>query len=564
MAKKRLNPNRRVRHGSGHARIIEPASELVLPPSEFERRMLNHPLAGLPPRSDPSYAKFAKAVDTLAQTDLQFRENTSELARRLPLWAVAREFSGSGLLMATTLRQFFLEYLNRLLEYGPDSLPVSFNVVESFLTFSRDFVSFDLRDEQEHLLAADGYFDWYANNALPRDPAILLGMMREGEIYAYDMVSDPDSYQVTAGETTFVIAGVSLVRHRNELSALLVAGETPPNPSDDTIKAIRARSEPAPGRESMEPDPHLSVKDRYLAGFPGHVRILMLTRFDLRSGKYDVRYVSVDLGASYRVLTDDAMVLDDLPPDAITLAKGTFAKELARYSPLFGALSSLIYLPAMFVDKCRQTQDTSFKTEFHSRRSDAHFRRAIAEFSEPVYRFERTVKCLPTEVRSPGDLQEIVPPDLSFERDGYWRPLAPGEIGQDKDGNATAGRTWVSRFESWSAESPRKFLLKRPAPPIGPDPGIIYVVRSGAHELEVYKVGLTRRTAEERAKELSDTSSPLPFGVLAKWDVGDCTRVEQAAHKRLNAYRVNPNREFFRCSLAHIIDTIQRVIAEHL
>jgi len=99
-------------------------------------------------------------------------------------------------------------------------------------------------------------------------------------------------------------------------------------------------------------------------------------------------------------------------------------------------------------------------------------------------------------------------------------------------------------------------------PPSGPDPGIVYVVRSAGHEHEVYKIGLTRRTAEARANELSNTSAPLPFAVLAKWQVGDCSRIEQAEHRQLAAYRWNPNREFFRFSLAEIVATLQRVIAK--
>ena len=104
----------------------------------------------------------------------------------------------------------------------------------------------------------------------------------------------------------------------------------------------------------------------------------------------------------------------------------------------------------------------------------------------------------------------------------------------------------------------------RPAPVVaGPDPGIVYIMRSAAHALEVYKIGLTRRTATERAKDLSyETGVPLPFGVLAQWEVGDCAGIEALIHERLAAYRVNERREFFRHPLRTIVALINSVVEE--
>jgi hypothetical protein len=97
----------------------------------------------------------------------------------------------------------------------------------------------------------------------------------------------------------------------------------------------------------------------------------------------------------------------------------------------------------------------------------------------------------------------------------------------------------------------------------GPDPGVIYLTRSPAHEVDLYKVGLTRRSADERNKELSSaTGVPLPFGVCASWEVGDCASVEKEVHRRLEWCRVNRRREFFNASLSKIVETVESVIAE--
>jgi hypothetical protein len=153
---------------------------------------------------------------------------------------------------------------------------------------------------------------------------------------------------------------------------------------------------------------------------------------------------------------------------------------------------------------------------------------------------------------------------MEFSSEGYWRHLVPGQIGEDVDGNPIIGRTWVRRLESWSARNPESFLLQRSTTvPIGPDPGRIYVIRSPAHDIDVYKVGFTRRTVDERARELGTaTGVPLPFAVLASWDVANCAGTEGEVHRRLESRRVSSRREFFHATLPEIVATIEGVIAE--
>lgn len=56
----------------------------------------------------------------------------------------------------------------------------------------------------------------------------------------------------------------------------------------------------------------------------------------------------------------------------------------------------------------------------------------------------------------------------------------------------------------------------------------------------VFKVGLTRRTPEERSNELSrSTSAPDHFHVMEEWDVVDCVQAEKLIHERLHEFRLN-------------------------
>ena len=92
---------------------------------------------------------------------------------------------------------------------------------------------------------------------------------------------------------------------------------------------------------------------------------------------------------------------------------------------------------------------------------------------------------------------------------------------------------------------------------------VVLGLRSAAHELDVYKIGFTRRNAEQRAKEISSaTGVPLPFGVIMRWDVGQCAVIEREVHDKLVNRRINPAREFFRATLQEIHEVVRLAIAK--
>lgn len=73
----------------------------------------------------------------------------------------------------------------------------------------------------------------------------------------------------------------------------------------------------------------------------------------------------------------------------------------------------------------------------------------------------------------------------------------------------------------------------------------------------VVKIGKTTRSAEDRAKELSGSSSiPTPFIVIYERTVENCALAEAFIHAKLDQYRVSENREFFSISPAVAINTV--------
>lgn len=79
---------------------------------------------------------------------------------------------------------------------------------------------------------------------------------------------------------------------------------------------------------------------------------------------------------------------------------------------------------------------------------------------------------------------------------------------------------------------------------------------------EVYKVGWTSATAEERAKQISSaTGVPNAFVVVAEWQHHKPDALEKNVHAMLDPYRVADNREFFKLEFSILKRIIEHEIS---
>jgi hypothetical protein len=91
--------------------------------------------------------------------------------------------------------------------------------------------------------------------------------------------------------------------------------------------------------------------------------------------------------------------------------------------------------------------------------------------------------------------------------------------------------------------------------------GVLYVLRCAAMKDEIYKVGWTTGTAEDRAKSLSAaTGVPTSFVVVDSWIHADAAALEKSVHAMLDPYRLNDVREFFRTRY----DTIKKIVVSEI
>lgn len=75
--------------------------------------------------------------------------------------------------------------------------------------------------------------------------------------------------------------------------------------------------------------------------------------------------------------------------------------------------------------------------------------------------------------------------------------------------------------------------------------GYVYILTNPSFRKPWIKVGYTDRTVEERCKELSNTSVPFPFQIFATLKTRQYKEIESIIHTSFDAFRVNPDREFF-------------------
>lgn len=93
--------------------------------------------------------------------------------------------------------------------------------------------------------------------------------------------------------------------------------------------------------------------------------------------------------------------------------------------------------------------------------------------------------------------------------------------------------------------------------------GYVYILTNSSFQDDYLKIGKTTKTPEDRAKQLSSTTSlPTTFVVAYSQKFEDCNQAERKIHDKLRQYRVNDDKEFFKCNLDTAIRAFYELIIE--
>ena len=92
--------------------------------------------------------------------------------------------------------------------------------------------------------------------------------------------------------------------------------------------------------------------------------------------------------------------------------------------------------------------------------------------------------------------------------------------------------------------------------------GWLYVL-STREQPALLKIGMTRRSVEERVKEInSATGVPIPFSARSVFSVNDARDAERRVFENLDSFRIRSDREFFQVPYEKAIRAIKECLSE--
>ncbi|PFG08333.1 T5orf172 domain-containing protein [Marinobacter sp. LV10MA510-1] len=493
------------------------------------------------------------------------KEYTKKLFNEAVATCEVQELNGAGLPADSLLREYNTEYNNRVFNHSLHQLPSSFNVVEAFNTFIPPSATFSINKEIDCIFSFDDFLDFVTSEDCPEDTDNLSEFFEEGTVYSFNSVDEPsNSLFSTAAADQFGILSISLVKHKSEVSVVMLAGQK--CDLDEKTKSLDIDMSKGQMFNGIMPDDSLKVEAVPLLPNSDLWRTIVLVRFDLDTSTIDARYIYQDAGRSFTGFSDDINCFLD--------HKGNFhSKELEdsfktqntkieEYASLFELCKTALFLP-VFRGKYEDTISIErHPTKFGEKRNRPSFTKTNKLAKIDLKIAFRNVENIQPINRTPPSRREFTAPDLKVETSGYWKKLEFQSKGEDKNSSPIQGRTWVSKTLEWKEASNKPISVKVVSSSSNTEnEGYIYVMRSAAHDKNVFKVGLTRRAPEERSKELSrSTSSPDHFHVMEEWDVEDCVLAEKLIHEKLSEFRVNPKREYFKAPYKEIFKVIDEVI----
>lgn len=526
----------------------------------------------IPEPGTPERARFDKYMSA-RKGDAAHQKELKETFERAKALVEIQGVNGLGFPADKQLREFNAEYNGRVFSGGLRDLPGSFNVVEAFNTFLPRSATFYIRDEKDFIFSFDDFIDFVTSELSDTQSTDFDTTMEEGKIYSFNSVDaqSQTKFSNDSGEQ-YEFSSASLVRFGHEVSMILLAGQECDLAAEaEKIKGkVEENVTPLPHRAHVKPADELELRAEPLFENSNLWKTVVLIRFDNRSKTVDARYLLRDAGKMYFIFSDD--------PESYIRPDGQFWNEqteqvyksaiesIGVHSALFELCKTCLLLPTYALHFESDIVVERHPTELLDFRKKVSNRKTVSLVPAKHLIAHREAFRIPARDQHSSTSSSFLPPDYRIETSGYWKRLGPRDVGRDKNGAVVHGRTWVSQTLSWvqdPTENQPLVATRSNRAPSSENSGFIYVMRSAAHEKNIFKIGLTRRTSDIRSAELSrSTSSPDQFLVVEDFAVSNCLVAERAIHQRLAEYRINPGREYFRAPYGVIRKAIQATLSE--
>lgn len=466
------------------------------------------------------------------------------------------------------LRNFLAEYNNRTVKtYGAEQ-PLSFNVMQAFIQPDETAMLFVLLPELMHAFALSQYLDHLTTPSVELDWEGL-ARLDELKVYEFNQLGSPSGVQLP-GLSHLLFGGVALVRQGSMLSVCALFGE----PADVSKSDPTGPSRVLPGKEFLLEDrENEDLTPEPFFGDATRSPLLVMMHIDIRTRKRHTTYLLQERADAFFTTHDDPDVYDDIrlvDPNNLDRHKEWNDATLAQYADVIELTVQLCGLPGYFdaaTDDVRvERHPTRLRTDTIPLRVSTPINE-LERVHRPLYRDILTISTEPLNREVVARLRRS---GLKRETSGYWKTLEPNTVGADKHDNVMHGKTWVTKDLTWM-ESPileREGDLEVDVFDLGvggaPD-GSIYTLRSAAHARDVFKIGMTTRSPENRADELSSsTGQPDQFLVVEDWRVSQPLTVERLIHEALKSHRLSGRREFFQIKYKELRAVVERVVQPFL
>ncbi|SFI77513.1 T5orf172 domain-containing protein [Bosea sp. OK403] len=482
--------------------------------------------------------------------------------------------SGVGYQVDALIRQFSIEYTHRYASSGLLTQPASFNYFEPFCSIKlieRSTAPYiEPLAEIDHLFSVSDFFDYLTSKDTPQFTISDLAVLPEGVIYNFTQNGAlTDFTYMTPEGREFVISGFSMVRHGNSIHWFVLGGEI----LSESEWNERVNDEFILDPSGVPPEKRKFIDEiaqrqngrsgapLALEGTQTAIRTIVAGETDLITFKHVARCHMQESENTFHLYCDDPEVfsgISDVSEREEIL--NTMRDRIESASVMWNMAEGFLQLFSYFRFKLTIPL-SSFAPDMKAMPKGAKGGQGIGA------RFKHVTSIEVSDINQ-SVLRSYTSPHLDVETEGHWRRIAPESYGRDRDGNQIKGRTWVKVTNKWRARAdhPKSVYIKSSVaaakiqisdyirashePDLSENrkqnASVLYVMRCAAMKEEIYKVGWTSNSAEQRARELSlATGVPLSFVVVDAWQHPDPAALEKGVHALLTPYRLNDSREFF-------------------
>ncbi|MEK0337482.1 MAG: hypothetical protein QQN41_08630, partial [Nitrosopumilus sp.] len=413
--------------------------------------------------------------------------------------------SGVNLLADSILRAYSEDANVRLWMHGIENLSYSFSILNPFFNYVVELDYFELLDEEDYELSLIDFIDFVTDLDFNESKSFIEENLKSELIYNFNFHNDPLEFSLqTENSSEFIVGAVSIVRRQNEIIIIIQTGEK--FDSDKIMKDLKESDfEVEPHKRDIVKDKLKSLEPILFNNLPDYWKTNSLFRFNVEDFTIQTRYIAKDLKSSYQVASDDInKYINENGEFKDELSKKIYKDnlvKLAAFLPLEEFAKLCLYLPYFINTTEEKLYINEIQTDFAKEIINISNRKKLKLVPRKYKLLSKTLWTLEKSTINNPDQIYIKNNIFQIEKSGFWKPLQPNEIGADKRGREVKGKTWVSQTLSWIEEESSTIKIENKRSDFqGENAGCIYLMRNPLMAGGIFKIGLTRKNSETRAK----------------------------------------------------------------